>query len=175
MNGSFSLPRFLVLSAAAFVSFGAIFYGGYYPYASLIAVPESSDANIKVVYSIRWLFLPLIILALAIGRVASLRFLGYARNPLSDRDDVIQLDKNVLQNTLEQFTVHVFTALALMTYLEREELRLIPLHSLNFVIARIIYRLGYPSYRTWGFMMGTTSNFFIIGLTAYFMFTRGFV
>ena len=164
-----------VMVIGSLVSLGVIFYGGYYHWTSFVPVPQSSDFNTKSVYTVRWMFLPLLVLAFAIVKVAMMRFLGYARNPLAGQDGVIQKDKNFLQNTLEQFAVFVFTTLALMTYLEGEEVRFIPLYCINFVLARIFYRIGYPTYRTWGFFMTHASSMFVMGLTAYFMVTRGFV
>ena len=165
---------FPVLVAAGLVTSGVIFYGGYYHWTSFVPVPQSSDFNARAVYTVRWMFLPLLVLAFAIAKVAMMRFLGYARNPLAGQDGVIQKDKNFLQNTLEQFAVFVFTTLALMTYLEGEEVRLIPLYCINFVLARVFYRIGYPMYRSWGFFMTLASSMFVIGLTTYFMVTRGF-
>ena len=165
---------FPVLVAAGLVTSSVIFYGGYYHWTSFVPVPQSSDFNARAVYTVRWMFLPLLVLAFAIAKVAMMRFLGYARNPLAGQDGVIQKDKNFLQNTLEQFAVFVFTTLALMTYLEGEEVRLIPLYCINFVLARVFYRIGYPMYRSWGFSMTLASSMFVIGLTAYFMVTRGF-
>lgn len=163
-----------IMVIGSLVSLGLIFYGGYYHWTSYVPVPQSSDFNTKAVYTVRCMFPPLLVLVFAISKVAMMRFLGNARNPLAGQDSLIQKDKNFLQNTLEQFTVFVFTTLALMTYLEGEELRLIPLYCINFVLARIFYRIGYPMYRTWGFFMTLLSSLFVIGLTTYFMVTRGF-
>lgn len=117
---------------------------------------------------------PLLVLAFAICQVANMRFWGYASNPLAGQEALVQKDKNFLQNTLEQLAVFVLTTLALMSYLEGEEMRLIPLYSFNFVTGRIIYRIGYPNHRAWGFTMTLFSSVFVSGLIVYFMITRGF-
>ena len=149
------------------------FCGAYYLVPSLVPVPQARDFDTKAVYTLRCLLLPLLTLSFAIVKVAMMRFLGYAKNPLG-KDELIQKDKNFLQNTLEQLALFLLTVGALMTYLEGEEMRLIPLYSFVFFVGRILYRLGYPNYRVVGFFMSIFPSAFFGGLTAYFMFSRGF-
>ena len=151
-----------------------IFYGGYYQWPSIIPVPKSNDFDTKMIYTMRCLLPPLLVLAFAIGKVAMMRFLGYARNPLSGQEALVQKDKNFLQNTLEQLAVFVLTTLALMSYVQGEEIRLIPVYSFTFFVGRILYRIGYPNHRGFGFGMTMLPSFFLCALTVYFMVTRGF-
>lgn len=162
------------MATLAIATQALIYYGGYYQWPSAVPVPTSSDFDTKIVYTLRCMLPPLLVLVFGIGKVASMRVLGYARNPLGGQEALIQKDKNFLQNTLEQLAVFVLTTLALMSYLEGEELRLIPLHCFNFVLGRILFRIGYPDYRAWGFAMTHLSSVFVSGLTVYFMVTRGF-
>ena len=113
-------------------------------------------------------------LVFAISKVATMRFLGYAKNPFGGQEKLIQKDKNFLQNTLEQLAVNVLTTGALMTYLEGEEMRVIPIYSFLFFVGRILYRIGYPDHRTFGFSMTIFSSTFLSGLALYFMLARGF-
>ena len=169
-------PPFIRILIAAIVSMtiqGLIFLVGYSMWPSLVPVPRARDFDTKAVYTLRCLLPPLLVLAFAIVKVAMMRFLGYAKNPLG-KDELILKDKNFLHNTLEQFTVFLLTTGALMTYLEGEELRLIPLYSFVFVLGRILFRLGYPRHRSVGFTMTIGPSVFLGGLTVYFMFTRGF-
>ena len=161
-------------AAGCLASLGLIFYGGYYQWPSMIPVPRSGDFDTKMVYTLRCMLPPVLVLAFAIYKVAIMRFLGYAKNPLSGDEALVQKDKNFVQNTLEQLAAFTCTTLALVSYLEGEEMRLIPLYCLNFVLARILYRIGYPTYRSWGFFMTIISYMFVSALTAYFMVTRGF-
>ena len=162
-----------VLGACSLVIQLLIFCGGYYLWPSLVPVPKARDFDTKAVYTLRCLLPPLLALAFAIVKVAMMRFLGYAKNPMG-KDELIQKDKNFLQNTLEQLALFLLTVGAVMTYLEGEEMRLIPLHSFTFFIGRILYRLGYPDYRIVGFFMTVFPSGVLGGLTVYFMFTRGF-
>ena len=151
-----------------------LFYLGYYQWRSVIPVPTSGDFDAKAVYTLRSMLPPLITLAFAIGKVAMMRFLGYAKNPLGNQEVQVQKDKNFLQNTLEQLAVFVLISLVLMTYLEGEELRLIPLYSLIFFVGRILFRIGYPNHRGFGFVMNFFSSTFMGALTLYLMVSRGF-
>ena len=167
------IRRYISAMFASAVTQMLIFYGGYFLWPSLVPVPKATDFDTPAVYTLRSLFPALLVLAFAIVKVAMMRFLGYAKNPLG-KDELIQKDKNFLQNTLEQLAVFLLTAGALMTYLEGEELRLIPLYSFAFVLGRILYRVGYPKHRTFGFTMTLFPSTFLGGLTIYFMFSRGF-
>ena len=172
--GDFPTESFIRMLAAGSLVFAImIFCGGYFLWPSLIPVPRAGDFDTKAVYTLRCVFPPLLTLVFAIIKVAMMRFLGYAKNPFG-KDELIQKDKNFLQNTLEQLAMFLLTAGALMTYLEGEEMRLIPLYSFVFVLGRILYRLGYPNYRSMGFVMTLFPSIFLGGLTFYFMFTRGF-
>ena len=101
-----------------------------------------------------------------------------AGNPLAGKDHLLQLEKNFLANTLEQFVVFLVSTLVLITYLQGEEMRLVPLSAIAFFVGRVLFRVGYGIayyYRGWGIMINFISQGFIVGLTGYLMFTRGFM
>lgn len=150
-----------------------IFNGGYFLWPSIIPVPKANNFESKAVFTLRCLLPPVLVLSYAVAKVAMMRFLGYAKNPLGE-DELIQNDKNFLQNTMEQLFIFLLTAAALMTYLDGEEMRLIPLYSFVFVLGRILYRIGYPTHRAFGFAMAAIPSFVLGNLTLYFMFARGF-
>jgi len=162
----------------AWATVAAIFYGGYY-YCPSLPVPASNDFTSKLIYAMRWSFFPLVVLEVAILLVGNGRRTSKAANPLAGVDHLIQLQKNVLANTLEQFIVFMFCSLVLITFLKTpEEMRLVPLYSTAFVIGRILFRLGYGiswKYRGCGMQINFTSTGFITGLIFYFMFSRGFM
>jgi len=173
---SLSLLLFQTLLALATVA--TIFYGGYY-YCPSLPVPASNDLISKLIYTIRCAFPPLVVLDVAIALVGNGRRTSKAANPLAGVDHLIQLQKNVLANTLEQFIVFMFCSLVLITFLKTpEEMRLVPLYSTAFVIGRILFRLGYGiswKYRGCGMQINFMSTGFITGLIFYFMFSRGFM
>ena len=165
----------LVLALATVVT---IFYGGYY-FCPSLPVPASMDFTSKLIYTVRCIFPPLMVLQVAIMLVGKGRGTSKAINPLAGQDNLIQLQKNFLSNTLEQFVVFMVCTLVLITFLNTpEEMRLVPLYTTAFVIGRILFRIGYGiswKYRGVGMHINFQSTWFITGLIIYFMFTRGFM
>ena len=144
-----------------------------------LPVPASMDFTSKLIYTVRCIFPPLMVLQVAILLVINgRRSLGVA-NPLAGQDHLIQLQKNFLSNTLEQFIVFMVSTLVLITFLNTsEEMRLVPLYTTTFIVGRILFRIGYGiswKYRGCGMAMNFFSTWFITGLIIYFMFTRGFM
>ena len=142
-----------------------------------LPVPASMDFTSKLIYMVRCIFPPLMVLQVAILLVINgRRSLGVA-NPLAGQDHLIQLQKNFLSNTLEQFIVFMVSTLVLITFLNTsEEMRLVPLYTTTFIVGRILFRIGYGIdwiYRACGIQINFFSMWFITGLIVYFMFTRG--
>ena len=164
-----------VLALATVVT---IFYGGYY-FCPSLPVPASMDFTSKLIYTVRCIFPPLMVLQVAIMLVGKGRGTSKAINPLAGQDNLIQLQKNFLSNTLEQFVAFMVCTLVLITFLNTpEEMRLVPLYTTAFVIGRILFRIGYGiswKYRGCGMLVNFSSTWFITGLIIYFMFTRGFM
>lgn len=97
-------------------------------------------------------------------------------NPLEGREDVLQLEHNFAQNTLEQLTVFLVSTVVLATYLEGEELKIIPLNALVFTVGRIAFRVGYgvhPKYRGVGVWCTFSAQFIILATCIYMLYTRG--
>ena len=170
------LPIFVQAVAAA-ATIAVIFYGGYYHCPSL-PVPSENDFTSKLVYTFRCVFAPGVVLCVAIAMVGLKRGSSAAINPLAGKDDLIQLDKNFLSNTLEQFVVFLALTFALVTFLNGEEMKLVPLYATAFIVGRILFRVGYgisPWYRSWGMYTNFSASGIVIGLIIYFLFTRGFM
>ena len=170
------LGLYIVLTSLALVTTVSIFYGGYYLFPCL-PVPASDDFSSKLVYTFRCAFAPLLVLMTAILMVGNKRRTSGAY-PLTGKEHLLQLEKNFLANTLEQFVVFLVSTLVLITYLQGEEMRLVPLSAIAFFVGRVLFRVGYGIayyYRGWGMSINFISQGFIIGLTGYLMFTRGFM
>ena len=77
-------------------------------------------------------------------------------------EHLLQTEKNILMNTVEQLLCFLLLMLALTTYLEPEEMRIIPLHSLAFIVGRVCFAIGYsisPMYRSIGMSVNFYTNF----------------
>jgi hypothetical protein len=150
-----------------------IFYGGYY-YGDFIPAPEpNTTLATRLVYALRCSFPPLLVLIGYILKVGNARKNKGALNPLDGKEDRILCESKILANTLEQFVVYLVTSLVLSTFLDGQELRLVALYSAVFVLGRFLFRMGYPTKRSYGMFLNFASTFFICGVVIYLTFTRG--
>ena len=101
-----------------------------------------------------------------------------AENPLAGKEHLLQTEKNVLTNTVEQLIVFLLLVVTLTTYLEPSEMRIIPLYSLAFITGRVFFMIGYsisPKHRSYGILINIFLTFFFIGYIIYLMYLRGFM
>lgn len=139
--------------------------GGYFvvPFHVHDAVSPVSNA---IGFALPWVFvaaLPYFAVCLTILYV---RFAEGAHNPLLGQEsERLRLHCRVMQNTLEQL---VWTAICLLAIAalvaSRSELRIIPLASSLFVIARLVYWWGYTRRGTLGRAPGVQMTFTINGV-----------
>ena len=155
-----------------------ILCGGYY-YCDCIPVPRSNDFSEKLLYAARYCTFPqAVFLLFVIARVGAKRGSTGAENPLAGKEHLIQTEKNVLTNTVEQLLVFLLLVVTLTTYLEPSEMRIIPLYSLVFIVGRVLFMIGYgigPKHRSYGIAINFFSTFFFIGYVIYLMYLRGFM
>ena len=167
------LPVFVALAVIV-----TILYGGYY-YCDCIPVPRSNDFSEKLLYAARYCTFPqALFLLFAIMRVGAKRGSTGAENPLAGKEHLLQTEKNVLANTVEQLLVFLFLVVTLTTYLEPSEMRIIPLYSLAFIVGRVLFMIGYsisPKHRSYGIAINFFTTFFFIGYIFYLIYLRGFV
>ena len=172
------IPLYLLQLSFSVVITLTILYGGYY-YCDFIPVPRSSEFTEKLLYTMRYCTFPqAVFLLFAISRVGSKRGSTPAMNPLSGKEHFVQTEKNILSNTMEQLLCFLLLTLALTTYLEPMEMRIIPLSSLAFIVGRVLFSIGYtihPKYRSVGMSINFALNFFFVGYLFYLIYLRGFV
>ena len=76
--------------------------------------------------------------------------------PVPPSMETFKIYERILQNTVEQTILHIIAVLALVSCLEVDQLWLIPLLVLLFVVARAAFFIGYvasPLYRAFGFSL----------------------
>lgn len=153
-----------------------VLYGGYY-FCDCIPVPKSDED--KLTYYIRCCVFPCsVTLYLTIIAVSLKRGQSGAVDPLAGKDHLVQFEKNVLTNTVEQLILFLTITLALTTYLDGAEMKLIPLYSVLWVIGRILFRIGYginSKYRSFGMFTNLSSSLFFLCVVGYLMYIRGFM
>jgi MAPEG family len=111
-------------------------------------------------------FLPLLIGIILVGND---RFLSEAIDPtLQKEDQATQINGRVVENTLQQFVMFLVGTLALSVNLTAEQMRAIPAVVIVFIVARILFWVGYrihPLYRAFGMAATGYLNVGILALT----------
>ena len=122
----------------------------------LIEAPSISDTPAdRLAYAARWLVVavcPLFAMFVAVGNQ---RFFSEAIDPTQGKEDKRMLiNGRVADNTLQQFVVFAVGLLALSVMLPAHKLSVVPAVTITFVIARLVFWVGYrihPLYRAPGF------------------------
>ena len=82
------------------------------------------------------------------------RLSGPAIDPMNGYEKATEMSKNNLTNSIEQFLMSSVSQLILIIHLDPiSVLNLIPTLNLLFILGRITFWLGYPRYRSFGFML----------------------
>lgn len=123
-----------------------------------------------IVFLLSYLFLPidtstlttlpdrisLTTIVIGIVAVGSVRGNSNAIDPVYGRSEhLVDVPNRILRNTTEQFILHMMAMLALTVFLEGSSMKVIPILSGIFLIARIVYHIGYmssPTKRAYGFV-----------------------
>ncbi|CAF1200653.1 unnamed protein product [Adineta ricciae] len=130
----------------------------------------------RLIFTIQLLFIDCFALLFAIFAVIARRITSVAINPLDPKGQVlVEQRQRILQNTLEQLVVKVILSFTLCTVLQSNELTLLPVFTLLFIFGRLTFALGYPKYRSFGFLMNLSSTIFILGLISYRLFISGII
>ena len=162
--------------AVGLIAIGTIFYGGYY--CSYLPYPASDGLAARMAYALRCSVPPVMTLFVAINGVMLGRVSQTVLNPLAGKEHLVQVQKNILTNTLEQFTVYFITSMVLACYLQGPEMRLVALYAMAFTVGRILFNIGYriaPEYRTLGMSMTSVPIMTVLFYIVYLMATRGFM
>ena len=93
------------------------------------------------------------------------RLTSPAIDPMDGYEKVTEVSKNNLTNSCEQFLMSSVSQLILVIHLESNIiLNIIPILNLMFIAGRVAFWVGYPRYRSFGFML---TNYPIIATIAY--------
>ena len=162
----------LSLLAGSGVAIGSLYIA--YKYGSFIPVPSSASIAVRLGYTCRCLALPCLSPMLSVTESIVAR-VGAKVWPMTGRDHLLpQLQRNVLMNTIEQFGVFAVSLLALGASLQTpKQLRLIPTMCVLFVAGRLLFRVGYPDNRAFGFNMNYTISTINILAVAYLTCRNG--
>ena len=120
-----------------------------------IAAPAIAGASERLAYALPWAVVAAIPLFMMLAAVGNARFLSEAIDPtLGKEDKKTIVNGRVADNTLQQFAIFAVALLALSVKLPADRLSFVPAVAITFVIARIVFWIGYrihPLYRAPGF------------------------
>jgi uncharacterized MAPEG superfamily protein len=104
-------------------------------------LPAPADAR----EAVAWLTLgPAVVFFVLVASVGNARFLGEGIDPLQGKDPrFVVVTNRVLSNTTEQTLIFVLSGVALIALLPAESLGAIPALAVLFVIARVVFWIGY--------------------------------
>ena len=128
-------------------------------YAVFPAITDIDTVIDRLVFTLKLNVFAVIPLFVAVAAVGNGRFLSDAIDPLRHVENrAMEINGRVIDNTLQQNFVFLIGTLALSSYLTSDTIKLIPVLVVVFVLARIVFWVGYrihPLYRAPG--MAATS------------------
>jgi hypothetical protein len=132
------------------------------------AIPGLTDASSRLAYAAQasaFAVLPLLITVMTVGNN---RFLSEAIDPTLQKEDLAtQINGRVVENTLQQFVLFLVGITALSVNLTAEMMRVVPAAAIVFVIARLVFWIGYrihPLYRAFGM---AATGYLNVGILAF--------
>ena len=150
----------------------AITAGTYYLVykTNLIPLPSTLGIAERLGYTCKWLLLPGISVLVAVIAVGRKRH-EVGAPPLAGKENLIEVQKNILQNTIEQTSIITCGMLALAASAQTPaQMRFIPVAAILFFLSRMAFKIGYeknPNYRGFGMITNLFNAAFVYGTTLY--------
>ena len=121
----------------------------------------------KLEYTVRWSILPISWLIFYLHIVATKRGFSNAANPLSGNEHIVEMNKNIFTNSIEQFVISFAAQVSLITWIRGIDTQvIIPVVDILFVVGRVLFWLGYPKRRS----LGIFTMFPSVLMTVYCLF-----
>ena len=128
----------------------------------------------RLLFTLQLSFIDLIPLFISIFAVINKRISSIAINPMDSRGhSLVEQRQRILQNTLEQLLIKLIVSLSACTVLRSNELMILPVFTILFLLGRFTFVLGYPNYRSFGITMNIISAVFVAIIVAYRLFVEG--
>ena len=172
-------PIFMVQVGSALALTISVLYGGYHYMYDYIPMPASNDLEDKLTFFIRYCVFPCaVLLFLSIMDVVFKRGMSAAVNPFAGKEHLVAFKQNCLTNTVENTLVFLMLALTLTSYLDADEMKIIPVYTTLWLAGRVFFRIGYSIHfilRAFGFAITVFSTVLNTGYVFYLMYHRGFL
>jgi hypothetical protein len=128
----------------------------------------------RLIFTLQLSFIDFFPFFIAIIAVINRRMTSIAVNPMDKRGhELVEQRQRILQNTLEQLVIKVILSLVLCTVIESNELIILPVFTILFVLGRFTFAIGYPNYRSFGMGMNFVSAVLVTILIGYRLFIEG--
>ncbi|WP_255415189.1 MAPEG family protein [Vitiosangium sp. GDMCC 1.1324] len=145
-------------------------------FALLPPAPVLPTVEQRVAFALRCTLVASWTLVAGILAVATKRFTSEAIDPLSGVESpALRIHARYLQNTLEQLVLFCIASVALATLLKAEELKVLVVATLVFVLGRVAFWIGYlkdPLLRIPGFNATFYTNVGMLLYATYKLATR---
>jgi len=142
----------------------------YIPW-NLPSMPLTSD---RLVFTLQWNALSVGFILLLVMHIGNTRFFTSQSNPFSMVDlDRVDIHCRVLNNSVEQFLVSFVLQLVFTTWISKEQMKIIPIIVILFVVGRILFWRGYlnPAYgytnRAYGLPLTVFPSVAMLGYCTY--------
>ena len=149
------------------------------PVAASLSDTNTVELSVRLSYALRCTFPMVLVLFVGVALVGNKRALTDAINPLSGNENMVQVEKNFLTNTLEQFVISFAMMMIVASISETpQQLKLLPIYATMFVVARVVFYFGYrvhPLYRTVGMSSSFAALYILFGFAACSFWTKGLV
>ena len=164
------------MNRVAYGMFGAIFFVPVFLWVSLefgpFLSPQSTSVGERLAYAVRCDLFAAFALAFGIICVAEQRYRSpNATKGSCDADESSSIPVNIryIQNTLEQTVLLFMGHLALALVLKPENLKILPILVILFIIGRLSFWVGYfrsPIARAFGFAVTFYPNLAVLAFSA---------
>lgn len=142
-------------------------------YQVMPLIPGMQTPLDRIIFVLRMNVLVVLPLFIGLVIVGNSRFFSKAIDPLRHAEDqTLEVNNRVVDNTLQQHFVFLIGTLALSTFLDPVNIKLIAALTVVFILARIAFWVGYrihPLYRAPGMAATAYMNVGILLAVLYFM------
>lgn len=167
--------RKLILSAG-FVCLLCLVSFGYWVNTTSLPTPNLQTTADRLAFALKWQSLSVLTVVAGIIWVGNTRFLTPAINPLDEAGKkYVEIPVRYLGNTTEQFLLHFVACLTLSIHLPLDKMMVLPLLTVWFVVARVVFAIGYsirPVFRAPGFTLTFSPTVFSLAYCNYCLYVE---
>lgn len=135
------------------------------------AVPAIAETGDRLAFALPWMCVPVLALLAGTMAVGGGRLVSpYVDGSPPPSGTSLDMHRRFITNTVEQLAIYFPVQIALVTLLPDDRLALIPAWAVLFLVARIVFWVGYmtnPVYRSTGFLMTAFPNGFALLYVVY--------